>query len=88
MPSSTQPDSQFAPVRCGIQSQDPDSDVLGGGDIRARDSGLYGMDMPRQVGAGQAFDHLILMLCMWGIAAGFVHGVGFVPFKCWQGRFC
>jgi len=20
-----------------------------------------------------------LMLCMWGIAAGFVHGVGFVP---------
>lgn len=29
--------------------------------------------------AGQAPDHLTLMLCMWGIAAGFVHGVGFVP---------
>jgi predicted membrane protein len=31
--------------------------------------------------AGQAPDHLTLVLCMWGIAAGFVHGVGFVPFK-------
>jgi|GEM_PF-510295 len=28
---------------------------------------------------GQPPDHSALMLCMWGIAAGFVHGVGFVP---------
>jgi predicted membrane protein len=28
---------------------------------------------------GQAPEHAALMLCMWGIAAGFVHGVGFVP---------
>jgi len=30
---------------------------------------------------GQPPDRLLLMLCMWGIAAGFVHGVGFVPHK-------
>jgi predicted membrane protein len=27
----------------------------------------------------QAPAHSALMLCMWGMAAGFVHGVGFVP---------
>jgi predicted membrane protein len=30
---------------------------------------------------GQAPEHAALMLCMWGIAAGFVHGVGFVPYN-------
>jgi len=29
-------------------------------------------------GAG-GYDHSRLMLVMWGISAGFVHGVGFVP---------
>ncbi len=28
---------------------------------------------------GVAPGHSALMLCMWGIAGGFVHGVGFVP---------
>lgn len=28
---------------------------------------------------GQAPSHWLLLLCMWGIAGGFVHGVGFVP---------
>ena len=28
---------------------------------------------------GQAPGHAALMLCMWGLAGGFVHGVGFVP---------
>ena len=28
---------------------------------------------------GEAPEHSALMLSMWGIAAGFVHGVGFVP---------
>ncbi len=28
---------------------------------------------------GKELDHNQLMLVMWGIAAGFVHGVGFVP---------
>jgi predicted membrane protein len=28
---------------------------------------------------GVAPDHTALMLCMYGIAGGFVHGVGFVP---------
>jgi predicted membrane protein len=28
---------------------------------------------------GRAPGHAALMLCMWGIAGGFVHGVGFVP---------
>ncbi len=27
----------------------------------------------------QPLDHSLLTLYMWGIAAGFVHGVGFVP---------
>ena len=30
---------------------------------------------------GQAPGHAALMLCLWGIAAGFVHGVGFVPYN-------
>ena len=29
-------------------------------------------------GAG-APDHAELMVCLWGIAGGYVHGVGFVP---------
>lgn len=29
--------------------------------------------------AGRAPDHVALMLCLWGMVAGFVHGVGFVP---------
>ncbi len=29
--------------------------------------------------AGEAPSHSALMLVMWGVAAGFVHGVGFVP---------
>lgn len=29
-------------------------------------------------GAG-GYDHSRLMLVMWGISAGFIHGVGFVP---------
>ena len=33
------------------------------------------------VAGGQTPGHGTLMLCMWGIAAGFVHGVGFVPYK-------
>jgi predicted membrane protein len=28
---------------------------------------------------GQAPSHWLLLLCMWGIAGGFVHGVGYVP---------
>jgi len=28
---------------------------------------------------GVAPGHMALMICMWGIAAGFVHGVGFTP---------
>jgi predicted membrane protein len=30
---------------------------------------------------GQAPSHWLLLLCMWGIAGGFVHGVGYVPRK-------
>ena len=33
------------------------------------------------VAGGQTPGHGTLMLCMWGIAAGFVHGVGFVPYN-------
>lgn len=29
--------------------------------------------------AGRSPDHIALSVCLWGIAAGFVHGVGFVP---------
>lgn len=28
---------------------------------------------------GVAIDHALLTLIMWGLSAGFVHGVGFVP---------
>lgn len=28
---------------------------------------------------GNAISHGVLMLVMWGMSAGFVHGVGFVP---------
>jgi len=31
------------------------------------------------------YSHLQLMLVMWGVSAGFVHGVGFVP-QCWGVR--
>lgn len=30
-------------------------------------------------GSGNEIRHGLLVLMMWGIAAGFVHGVGFVP---------
>ena len=37
---------------------------------------------------GQAPGHLTLILCMWGIAAGFVHGVGFVAYqRIWRAAF-
>ncbi|HEY9146103.1 MAG TPA: cyd operon YbgE family protein [Thiobacillus sp.] len=37
--------------------------------------------LPRGLAApdGSAIDHGILALIMWGMSAGFVHGVGFVP---------
>lgn len=28
---------------------------------------------------GSPFGHGVLMLVMWGLSAGFVHGVGFIP---------
>lgn len=31
--------------------------------------------------SGAAPSHFALMICMWGVAAGFVHGVGFVPYN-------
>lgn len=30
---------------------------------------------------GQPISHGVLMLIMWGMAAGFVHGVGFTPYN-------
>jgi len=32
-----------------------------------------------------SYSHAQLLLVMWGISAGFVHGVGFVP-QCWAVR--
>ena len=29
--------------------------------------------------SGRALDHSVLMLIMWGLSAGFVYGIGFVP---------
>ncbi|MAT65680.1 MAG: Cyd operon protein YbgE [Gammaproteobacteria bacterium] len=42
-------------------------------------SGLI-LFLPTVVFGGQGeLNHNLLMLIMWGVAAGFVHGVGFVP---------
>lgn len=38
--------------------------------------------MPTVVFEGQdELNHNLLVLIMWGVAAGFVHGVGFIPYS-------
>jgi len=34
---------------------------------------------PRALVSGAQVNHALLMLLLWGVSAGFVHGVGFVP---------
>jgi predicted membrane protein len=34
---------------------------------------------PKALVTGERVNHGLLMLLMWGMSAGFVHGVGFVP---------
>lgn len=34
---------------------------------------------PRALVNGEQVNHGLLMLLLWGVSAGFVHGVGFVP---------
>jgi predicted membrane protein len=35
--------------------------------------------LPLTMADGSPISHSVLMLIMWGLSAGFVHGVGFVP---------